>query len=55
MPLSKLENLLSFESEDVPHSGFIRKDFSQSAPLSPKIHVDLGERDEFALSKLTFP
>ena len=62
MPLSKLENLLSFESEGVPHSGFIRKDFSRSAPLSPKMQAKLGERrillgerDAFSLRVGVFP
>ena len=64
MPLSKLENFLSFESEGegVPHSGFIRKDFSRSARLSPKMQAKLGERrillgerDAFSLRVGVFP
>ena len=62
MPLSKLDNFLSFESEDVPHSGSTRKDFIQSAPISPKMQAKLGERrillgerDAFSLRVGVFP
>lgn len=62
MPLSKLEKFLSFESEGVPHSGFIRKDFSRSTRLSPKMQAKLGERrillgerDAFSLRVGAFP
>lgn len=55
MPLSKLEYFLSFESGGIAHRGFIRKDFSQSVPLSPKMHAELGEREAFSLRVGVFP